>query len=176
MPFSAKLVLNLAPCLYLGYLLPMPIQRNILLALRWYHPKIHRGVARYAREASWHLNAELARTQAACAHWDGDGIITQREDLGLAPSPIDTLLASLPQPRVWIGRNVRSQNERIGELAAEHFRDLGFRHVAMLDPFGGRFTQSPRLIAFEWLCCAIGTNTKTWRNTTPRVPRSMHPN
>lgn len=108
----------------------MSSPRNILLALRWYHPKIHRGVARYAREAGWHLNADLSRTQSGLEYWDGDGIITQpKTDL---PTPLDGLLEALPQPQVIIGHHLFGNNEETGRLAAEHFHDLGVRSVATL--------------------------------------------
>ena len=108
----------------------MSSPRNILLALRWYHPKIHRGVARYARETGWHLNADLSRTQSGLECWDGDGIITQPKLT--SPSPLDELLELLPQPQVIIGRHLFGNDEEIGRLAAEHFHDLGVRSVATL--------------------------------------------
>ncbi len=109
----------------------MSSPRNILLALRWYHPKIHRGVARYAREAGWHLNTDLCHTQSGLECWDGDGIITHAK-FSMHPSPIDGLLESLPQPRVEIARHVHGKDGEVGQLAADHFRDLGVRNVATL--------------------------------------------
>jgi len=49
---------------------------HILLALTWYHPKIHRGVVRYAGEAGWHLNASMVQNRVPPKGWKGDGVIT----------------------------------------------------------------------------------------------------
>jgi LacI family transcriptional regulator len=128
----------------------MSFQRNILLALRWYHPKIHRGVARYARQAGWHLNAHLARIQTGCVNWDGDGIVTQHMGNLPVAAPMDRLLAELSQPRVELGRHVQGKEEEIGQLAAEHFQDMGFSHVASLNLSTDQANPLPRrLAAFE---------------------------
>ena len=51
--------------------------KNILMALPWYHHKLHKGISRFAAERNWHLNAEWRRYRSRPNDWCGDGIITQ---------------------------------------------------------------------------------------------------
>ena len=48
--------------------------RHVLVALSWYYPTLHRGIARYARDHRWHLTADL--DEPVPEHWRGDGVLT----------------------------------------------------------------------------------------------------
>jgi hypothetical protein len=53
---------------------PRP-RRQVLLLLGWYSPLLHQGVARYAREAHWAIDATYQIIGMPPAQWRGDGII-----------------------------------------------------------------------------------------------------
>jgi len=111
-----------------------PRARNVLLALGWYYPEIHRGVARYARDHHWHVTLDF--DDPVPRHWNGDGVLTllgAREtiwrQLRRLPVPIIDLAESrpsIPLPRVTM------DNAAIGRLAAHHFLDRGYRHFAFI--------------------------------------------
>lgn len=113
--------------------------KHIMLLLEWYDYRIHRGVAQVAREAGWQLNCpkDPVTNEGILKDWKGDGCIALLQctetleyfrthkiplvDLGLGEH-------KLPVPRVV------TDNREIGRLAAEHFRDHGYREVFALGP------------------------------------------
>jgi LacI family transcriptional regulator len=114
-------------------------RKHIMLLLEWYDYRIHRGVAQVAREAGWQLNCpkDPVTNEGFLKDWQGDGCIALLQctdtleyfrthkiplvDLGLGEH-------QLPVPRVV------TDNREIGRLAAEHFRDHGYREVFVLGP------------------------------------------
>ena len=50
-------------------------QKRILLALGWYHYRVHRGIEKFAVEHGWQLHANLAREKVIPWGWEGDGIL-----------------------------------------------------------------------------------------------------
>lgn len=114
-------------------------RKHIMLLLEWYDYRIHRGVAQVAREAGWQLNCpkDPVTNEGFLKDWKGDGCIALLQcretleyfkthqipvvDLGLGDH-------GLPIPRVV------TDNREIGRLAAEHFRDHGYREVFALAP------------------------------------------
>ncbi len=104
-------------------------RRNILLALRWYHPKIHAGVAHYAGEHNWILNARMAYAVWEYTNWTGDGIITQPATLTIYDRWQGTI-EKLKQPRVVLNKHILNDDHAIAHLAANHFMERGFHHYA----------------------------------------------
>lgn len=106
--------------------------RHVLLALGWYYPEIHRGIARFARSHGWHLTFDFE--EPVPENWQGDGVLTSLgakgnlwEQLQAFPGPIVDLAESRPEiplPRVT------ADNRLIGEMAAEFFLARGYRHFA----------------------------------------------
>jgi LacI family transcriptional regulator len=120
--------------------LKVPARRRVLLALGWYAGKIHEGVARYARDASWILNLDMMRSGTFPTLWHGDGIIAI---LG-SNSRMDRALMRLAIPVVNIGPidrpgvpSVRPNDDAIARLASAHFRERGFRRFAFYARSGG---------------------------------------
>lgn len=105
---------------------------QILLALDWYHPSIHRGVALFAKEHNWHLSSKTAFHHKLPVDWNGDGIITS---VG-ARTEFRQFAAKTPFPVVTVGRNnlnkpyVGDNNAKIAEMAAQYFLNQGFRNFA----------------------------------------------
>jgi LacI family transcriptional regulator len=118
---------------------------QVLLTLGWYHPKLHRGVARYAGEHRWHLDFSFTRSMMAPRSWQGNGIVMQHLR-GRGHCSVDALVRRTGVPAVKIGHHVRNDDAAIGRLAATHFLDRGFRHFAYATDRGGG---SPRREAFQ---------------------------
>ena len=146
------------------------VKRQVLLLLGVYYQGHHSGVARYAREAGWVLDNSYAQGGRPPIWWRGDGIIT------LITSPRDyaalRLFPKLPLvdlSRGWvtnampsrlrctgIGRpRVLEDNAQIGRLAAVHFLERGFRHVAFFN-IGNFWMEAERIPSFRKAIEAAG--------------------
>ncbi len=108
--------------------------RNILLAMSYYHPQIHEGVARYAAEHGWHLNAKMTITGIPQCGWRGDGVIVQ----GPNSSDYYKFVNELDLPKVSMGSYdkwgcpvIDDDHEAIGVMAAEYFLGRGFENFAV---------------------------------------------
>jgi len=113
-----------------------PSRRRVLVALGYYDQHLHRGIARYARQAGWVLDTHMTHYGVLPPHWHGDGIIAllfpERTDLiayvHRFPGPVVDLNhdVKLALPRVLLA------NEEIGRLGAAHLIERGFEHLAFL--------------------------------------------
>jgi LacI family transcriptional regulator len=109
--------------------------RSVLLALSWYDPRVHRGVARFAAERGWRLDARMANTREPVWGWRGDGVLCK---LGCTQvdRQVAELIASLGLPTVDLSMfgpehgvpGFEFDPRRIGELAAEHLAACGVAH------------------------------------------------
>jgi LacI family transcriptional regulator len=113
---------------------PLPItpgeRRNVLLLLAWHSMDVFRGIARFARDAGWILDSRFERSGEVPSSWKGDGIVGV---LGVHPE-VDRLAARTRVPFVNIGYSmtdaaprVAADQSLIARLAADHFRNRGFR-------------------------------------------------
>jgi LacI family transcriptional regulator len=105
----------------------------ILLALGWYSAAIHHGIAKYARQAGWVLDLGMTRGAFVPRAWKGDGIICL---LHKEPELYD-FIKSAGKPVVNIGDvnlrgvpTVHTDSREVGMIAADHFLERGFRHMA----------------------------------------------
>lgn len=101
--------------------------------LAWYATDVFRGIARFARDAGWILDSSYERTGEVPEGWRGDGIIGV---LGVHPE-VDRLAVHGKVPFVNIGYSmpdaapsVSADQSAVARLAANHFRNRGFRHFA----------------------------------------------
>ena len=114
-------------------------RKHIMLLLEWYDYRIHRGVAQIAREEGWQLNCpkDPVTNEGILKDWKGDGCIALlqgRETLNYFKShKIPLVDLGLGDHKMPIPRVV-TDNREIGRLAAEHFRDHGYREVFALAP------------------------------------------
>jgi LacI family transcriptional regulator len=147
------------------------VKREVLLLLGVYYPAHHSGVARYAREAGWVLDHTYIRSGGMVpVAWRGDGMIT----LITRPKDYEALRLFPPLPLVdlsrgWVtnampprlrrtGRDrprVLYDNPMIGRLAAEHFLERGFRHLALFN-VGNYWMETDRLPTFREAIEAAG--------------------
>ncbi len=110
-------------------------RKRVLLALAYYEHRMHLGAARYAREANWILDTRMAHYGALPDDWEGDGILTlalpNRPDLTRCLRkthvPIVTLTADVEKLNA---ARVLLDNFQMGQLAAEHLLQRGFRNLA----------------------------------------------
>lgn len=113
-------------------------RKSVLLALGWYVQEIVLGVVRYARQAGWQVNDIMSHNGMVPSGWKGDGIIALIDswqdkkwiDFVLhAGVPVVDLSDQLPDLPV---ARVLPDNLEIGRIAAEHFLERGFSHLAFL--------------------------------------------
>ena len=115
-----------------------PIRKNnpkkVLLALSWYSHEIHRGVARYAKQAGWRLDRSVHRNTDIPEKWTGDGIICSINPT----SKIKSLIANSKVPAINMGwyhpelglSTVIHDDVEIGKQAADHFVQREFKEFA----------------------------------------------
>ena len=105
---------------------------RVLLVEGWYSPAFQKGVAKYAGEAGWILDASVERFHHRnLSSWRGDGAI-------LLPSARPPRwIAKSGTPCVAIGHKnaagiprVGFDNLAIGRMAAQHFIERGFENFA----------------------------------------------
>jgi LacI family transcriptional regulator len=106
-------------------------RRNVLLLLAWHSMDVFRGIARFARDAGWILDSRFERSGEVPETWSGDGVLGV---LGVHPE-VDRFAARWKAPFVNIGYSdigsatrVMADQAQIAKLAADHFRNRGFRH------------------------------------------------
>ena len=115
--------------------------KHILLLLEWYDYRIHKGVAQMARKYGWHLDcpknqSSISLKSGILKDWDGDGCIAMIES-----NETFEYLSNKNLPIVDLGLRTHklpvyrmaTDNEKIGLLAAEHFRDFGHKEIFVLD-------------------------------------------
>ena len=122
------------------------IRRKVLLLLGYYNVSLHGGIIRYAAEAGWALDDGYVRVGQPPVWWRGDGIlglITSSKDvrawenfspdLPLVDLSKGWIANSMPAAdrKAGIGRpRVFYDNAKIGRMAAGHFLQRGFKHIA----------------------------------------------
>ena len=116
--------------------LPAMEQRNVLVMISPMSGPRLAGVARYAKEHGWHLMVQ-DRLGYQSPVWRGDGaLVTLRTDAAMADCVRHLRRAGTPVVDLTINRpdirlpRVTSDHAALGRLAAEHFAERDFRHVA----------------------------------------------
>ena len=110
-----------------------------MLLLEWYDYRIHRGVAKVARQNGWQLNCpkDLAANEGILKDWQGDGCIALLENDQTLEHfrrlKIPLVDLGLRNHKLKIPR-VITDNTTIGRMAGEHFRDFGHREIFAVDP------------------------------------------
>ena len=125
---------------------------RVLLALEWYDHRIHRGVAGVAAERGWHLDAPVLMPgwSAIPPGWRGDGCIGV-----LLNRSAWSRLRRACRVQVDMGlqggdlTRVVVDNAAIARLALDHFRERGFRSLAVFGPDDGIGMFTQRITAFQ---------------------------
>jgi len=136
-------------------------KRNILLALTTTHHGFYRGVARYARKHNWHLVTDMLYAATIPYGWHGDGIISH---VGYWEELADFIrLASEPKVELTNVRpdidvpHVEGDNQKIGEIAAQHFIERGYKNYAWA-PFTNDIINHHRYAGFHTTLKSHGFN------------------
>lgn len=134
-------------------------KRNILLAITTTHHGLYRGVARFARENNWHLTTDMLYAASIPHGWKGDGIISH---VGYWNELADFIRgANCPRVELTNVRRdlgipyVEGDNRAIGETAARHFLERGYRNFAWF-PFTNDSTNNERRDGFAGAVSAGG--------------------
>jgi LacI family transcriptional regulator len=98
---------------------------------------MHLGLAKYAREANWIVDSQMAHYGSIPKSWRGDGILTvalpERSDLLDYLRKADVPIVALTADVEGIATaRVVLDNVQIGRLAAEHLIQRGFQNFAFL--------------------------------------------
>ena len=109
---------------------------RVALMLGWYVHAFHLGVAHYAHDANWILDASMAVTGEVPDRWHGDGIISLhagREELieKIRSEKLPTVDMSNPNPDLDLP-TVWPDNKAIGRLAGEHLVSRGFERLGFV--------------------------------------------
>ena len=114
--------------------------KHVLLLLEWYDYRIHKGVAKIAKDLGWLLycpSKTIPNNVNILSNWDGDGCLAL-----LATEKTIELFSKYEKPAIDLGLNnhdlpidrVVTDNQQIGKLAADHFRDQGYREIFTISP------------------------------------------
>jgi LacI family transcriptional regulator, galactose operon repressor len=126
-------------------------KRKVLIAITIAQEAYYHGIVRYAREHDWHLVTDMVYTGRVPVGWQGDGILTilgYRRDLVdfIRSARVPTVAITMVNHEVSLPR-VEGDNRRIGQLAAQHFLERGYRHFAWA-PFLNDVMNDERLGGF----------------------------
>ena len=131
-----------------------PLKR-LLLLLDWYSRAYHAGVAKYAGEAGWILDAMGAhgRPDDFVSGWRGDGILCMIHE----PRTTGAFCRSASVPAVDLAwqcpdiplPRVLHDNAAHGRLAAEHLLDRGFRNFAFYGDSPWLWSDEERFQGFQ---------------------------
>ncbi len=115
---------------YARYMKRTRSQRNILYLPFSIQPQYHTGIAQYAGQHGWHLNADPVRSGKIPYGWQGDGVITlladdvegERYVLTLDVPFVDLSMAREDIPTARVAKD----NVMIGRIGARHFLEQGW--------------------------------------------------
>ncbi len=108
------------------------LQANILILMEWYDHHIREGIGRYALEHNWHLTID--ERASIPRGWQGDGVLTvfnKRAEIAeyIKNLTIPVVDMGLYHPEIKLSR-VCGHSCMIGNIAADHFAERGYRHTA----------------------------------------------
>ncbi len=147
------------------------------MALEWYDAKIHEGIAQYAKEAGWILDASMARMNTMPEHWEGDGVITLLNEENSKYLPY---IKALDLPTVGIGYALQDHypvllgdHAKTGALGAEHFLERNFKNYAFAF-FDNSILEKERCDGFEEALKGSGKpyRLQKWKNKNRAKTRS----
>jgi LacI family transcriptional regulator len=156
---------------------PFSARPRVLMALEWYDAKIHEGIAHYAKEAGWSLDASMARTNTMPEHWEGEGVITL---LNEENSRFFPYVKQLGLPTVGIGYALQDHypvligdHAKTGELGAQHFLERNFNQFAFVF-FDHSLLEKERCAGFEKALKKTGEphSLQKWKNPIRTKKRS----
>ena len=110
--------------------------KSVLVALYRYHYDYHAGIAEYALEQGWHLDAQMTVNQQLPDSWKGDGVICS-----LVPGDSSDKIKALGLPAVSIGPSyvkmpsVITDGLASAQMIFDYFRSKGFVNFAFYQEY-----------------------------------------
>ena len=142
--------------------------KHVLMLLGSYDHSAHEGIAEYAGQHGWHLNASILKEFQLPDHWQGDGIIASLNNNKSLVNFVKKAQVPVVDLSIWRDDinlpRVVADNSVIGVLGAEHFLNMGHQHYAWFtlnnDPVGQiRYTAySKRLAKANLKCIRLDTS------------------
>ena len=108
-------------------------QKSVLLLAEWLDPRLERGVARYAKQANWHLNLDFAYSRdLQIEGWQGDGCIAMagRPAIAEALKKLNAPVVDMTHQTDETYARIHEDDCAIGRMAADYFLKLGFKNFA----------------------------------------------
>lgn len=167
-----------------------PRRRSVLLAQTWWEDRVLRGVAAYAAAHNWELQCRMHWTHELprADEWKGDGIIAYAgisRSMRLARRRLLSFVRAANVPVVEtqaLGNlagapKVIVPHEIVGEMAAEYFLSLNFRHFGFVT-FDENPLEEQRRLGFQRAVERGGGDfhaltPRTLIRQFPRLPRPM---
>lgn len=130
----------------------------MLLVTSWPDHRFERGVARFAKEAGWHLSLDGIYNMGLPHGWRGDGCLAQcsREDTTRFVKSLNIPVINLylnPEREEFPG--IGEDNRAVGIMGAEYFLERGFHNFAVYRP-DNNFTAQERMAGFAETVQAAG--------------------
>lgn len=150
--------------------------RAVLLVTDWFDERFNRGVARFARERGWYLSLEAAYSRELPHGWRGDGCVAMISSAATAKFVKSLRVPTVGTSSAWPAARlpiVDDDNRAVGRMAARHFLERGYRHLAYCTPgmnpvgrdrlagFSGEAAKA-RVRVAELLTALTPENAKNW--------------
>lgn len=153
---------------------PTPRVALLIESSRSYGRELLMGIAKYVRiHGPWSVEFQEGDPSERFPEWFGrwkwDGIIARvstpamADKLGKARVPVVDLSGSVPNVRF---SRIRSDEELVGRMAAEHLLERGFKHFAFCG-FNGTDWSDLRRASFERRVVEAGFSCQTFENPGP---------
>ena len=115
------------------------MRKHVHVLIGWHNPRIIQGFCRYAHEANWHLDTLSLMAGIIPRDRRGDGVLItnphtpemKRLMLDLVASKIPCVLHGPNELGVDIPTS-ETDEEMIGQLAAEHLLEHGHKNLSLI--------------------------------------------
>lgn len=107
-------------------------RKSVLIVAEWADPRLQHGIARYARQAKWHLNLDSVYSNELPWGWRGDGCIAMvgRPDILRFTKSLRVPVVDVTHQTASAFPRIHEDDQAIGTLAAQYLLSHGFKHFA----------------------------------------------
>lgn len=153
-------------------------RRHVLVAFWWWDERLLRGIATYAHEAGWTLNAQMRHRFSEVRHRRLDGLITLATNRPFIES-FNVPAVDLSNYHEDFGcPKVIADDAAIGAAAAQHFASRGIEDIGFVEFHAGKsFTENDRLESLERAVLKLGRrfHRLRWKGLDARLRRLPQP-
>ena len=111
-------------------------RKDVLLALGWYHPQLHKGVLKFAEKHNWRVHSRMAFDGRLPQDWQGDGILfnsSYYQNIREFLERQSESKVALCDDHAQAYTAVNDDKREAVKLAVKHFTDRGFQNFAIFD-------------------------------------------